>query len=618
MVVTFKGITRQMVGDWACAGIYKKDLSDSIGNFPSMDQVGENVIDYFEAPEEPGEYVIVLLSQWWQNGDFDDLLITSLAFTVGMSDTTVKQPDPIDSVAVPGSPGNEWIKLKRNVFKHGENVDFYVEGVTPQMLANRAWIGLYEKGAAHGDWYEDSRTYLRSDVDEHYHWFTLYYIEKGDFEIRLFGNDSEDYDKSFITAVSFSVGPDNLTYGNQWIKMEKDNFDPNESMMVAIFGVTQQMLDDWACIYFAKKGQPEWSLSGCPCVNEVGVSMIEYMNAPVEPGEYEIVLLSQWWQNGSFEELFITSVSFTVGRVAKAGNISLDKNAYIAMEPIIVTYSGITDQMVNAKAFVRIHDENGNTSYGAGYIKTVGSGVIEMYAPNENGKFEMRLYSVDDGNWNGTDEYLVMSEPFTVSGAVGSDWAQGEIGKANEYGLIPDCLRGIDLTARITRAEFAAVSVKVYEALSGETAAPAAVNPFTDTDDEETLKAYNVGITVGKSTDGKQFMPNDFLSRQEAATMLTRVVKKVTLEGWTMTTDSQFTLPYDKPAPFADDARIADWARDSVYFMAANKIILGFEDGTFRPTENPAVSEAITYGRATREQALLIAVRMVENLKEEP
>ena len=97
--------------------------------------------------------------------------------------------------------------------------------------------------------------------------------------------------------------------------------------------------------------------------------------------------------------------------------------------------------------------------------------------------------------------------------------------------------------------------------------------------------------------------------------MLTRVFKKVSLAGWTLATDSQFTLPYEKPALFADDADISDWAKDSVYFMAANGIINGVGNNKFAPKNVTSADEANGYANATREQALIIAVRMVENLK---
>lgn len=194
-----------------------------------------------------------------------------------------------------------------------------------------------------------------------------------------------------------------------------------------------------------------------------------------------------------------------------------------------------------------------------------------------------------------------------------SSWAEDLMSKAYGFDLIPDCLMGKNLTEGITRAEFAAVSVKVYEALSGTKTVPIAVNPFTDTNDPEVLKAYNVGITAGVSKD--KFAPNTLLNREQAATMLTRVYKKVSMPGWTLASDGQFTLDYTKPTLFSDDEKISSWAKDSVYFMAANGIINGTGNNLFSPRATTPAEEAMNYATAAREQALAMAVRMVENLK---
>ena len=226
-------------------------------------------------------------------------------------------------------------------------------------------------------------------------------------------------------------------------------------------------------------------------------------------------------------------------------------------------------------------------------------------------RFEMRDY--DDNK-----VYSDWTDVFTIGKEVdkeefeASDWAKEELARADELGLIPDCLEGEDLTQDITRAEFAAVAVKVYEALSGTAAIPIVNNPFTDCNDVEVLKAYNIGAVNG--TSATTYDPDALLNREQAATMLTRVFKKVTLAGWTLPTDSQFTLPYTKPAAFADDKDISDWAKDSVYFMAANGIINGVGNNKFAPKNVTTEEQATGYANATREQALLIAVRMVENL----
>ncbi|MBQ3077769.1 MAG: S-layer homology domain-containing protein, partial [Clostridia bacterium] len=156
--------------------------------------------------------------------------------------------------------------------------------------------------------------------------------------------------------------------------------------------------------------------------------------------------------------------------------------------------------------------------------------------------------------WPGADIDAVAGLNAKVP-ASGSEWANEELAKADAMGLIPDVLQGADLTAPITRAEFAAVSVKVYEALANGEALPAVSNPFVDTSDLEVLKAYNTGITAGVSD--TEFAPDALLNREQCATMLTRVFKRVTLPGWTLQTDAQFTLPFDQPAPFADDADIS-------------------------------------------------------------
>ena len=215
----------------------------------------------------------------------------------------------------------------------------------------------------------------------------------------------------------------------------------------------------------------------------------------------------------------------------------------------------------------------------------------------------------------GTDDdrhIITLNDGFVFETGEASEWAKDELARADELGLIPDCLDGADLTADITRAEFAAVAVKVYEALSGTAAIPAVNNPFTDCNDVEVLKAYNIGAVNG--TSATTYDPDALLNREQAATMLTRVFKKISLVGWTLQTDGQFTLPYTKPAAFADDKDISAWAKDSVYFMAANGIINGVGNNKFAPKNVTTEEQATGYANATREQALLIAVRMVENL----
>lgn len=194
-----------------------------------------------------------------------------------------------------------------------------------------------------------------------------------------------------------------------------------------------------------------------------------------------------------------------------------------------------------------------------------------------------------------------------------SQWATEELKKADVLGLIPDSLKGADLTKPINRKEFAAVCVKVFENLAATKAIPSITNPFKDTTDLEVLKAYNAGITAGTATD--EFSPDTLLNREQAATMLTRVFKRVAIPGWTLKSDSSYNLNYIMPPKFADDDIISDWAKPSVYFMVNNNIVSGVGNNKFAPKATTTAEQAKGYASATREQALVIAVRMVENLK---
>jgi hypothetical protein len=65
---------------------------------------------------------------------------------------------------------------------------------------------------------------------------------------------------------------------------------------------------------------------------------------------------------------------------------------------------------------------------------------------------------------------------------------------------------------------------------------------------------------------------------------------------------------------FDDDKYISNWAKESVYFMAAKGIILGIGNNLFAPRAVTDVQEAAGYALTTREQAIIMALRMVENM----
>lgn len=192
-----------------------------------------------------------------------------------------------------------------------------------------------------------------------------------------------------------------------------------------------------------------------------------------------------------------------------------------------------------------------------------------------------------------------------------SDWAYEWMDKADKLGIIPEILINADMTKGITRREFSALAVELYEKLSGKAAMADGNSPFSDTQDLFAIKAYRLGIVSGVGNG--LFVPDAILTREQASVMLTRVYKAVYWEGWTFEEDETYTnhsLDIDGAAKFGDDNLISSWAKESVYFMAKNNIINGIGSNMFGPSYKSGEKES--YGRASREQAFKIAVAMIE------
>ena len=180
------------------------------------------------------------------------------------------------------------------------------------------------------------------------------------------------------------------------------------------------------------------------------------------------------------------------------------------------------------------------------------------------------------------------TQPTTPSYQV-SDWAKEQVNRAAEIGLVPDGF-GNDYRVNITRAQFAATAVKLYEAMSGKTGATGE-SSFTDTADPVILQAADLGFVSGVG--GGRFSPDALVTREQAAVMLSSVYTKLGGE-----------IPAVEATAFADDGDVAGWARNAVAFMSGREIVTGVGNNRFSPK-----------GSASIEQALLISLKMFETLK---
>ena len=187
--------------------------------------------------------------------------------------------------------------------------------------------------------------------------------------------------------------------------------------------------------------------------------------------------------------------------------------------------------------------------------------------------------AIRDGGTSSVDPEPAGDEP--------SSWAQAEVERAVEAGIVPENLRGA-YTQAATRAEFCALAVGLYETVTGEEITERA--EFTDTTDVNVQKMAGLGIVNGMG-EGR-FEPDSPLTREQAAALLSRLADSI-------------GKPLAASAPsFADNGSISGWAKDAVGQMQASGVMGGVGSNTFDPS-----------GTYTREQSMITMLRMYEIVK---
>ena len=172
-----------------------------------------------------------------------------------------------------------------------------------------------------------------------------------------------------------------------------------------------------------------------------------------------------------------------------------------------------------------------------------------------------------------------------------SDWAEEYVEYAYSIGLI-DVKQQYEFKGPITRLDFcemAYVAVKKHMGIDDtDIELP---SPFTDVNSQPVTVLNFAGIINGKSK--TEFAPNDYLTREEAATI---IVRTVDFAGGVNETKTYFE--------FADKSKISDWASSSVQRVCNMGIMIGVGDNKFAPQE--------VY---STEQAIITLVRAFQKLK---
>ncbi len=174
-----------------------------------------------------------------------------------------------------------------------------------------------------------------------------------------------------------------------------------------------------------------------------------------------------------------------------------------------------------------------------------------------------------------------------------SSWADEYITEAENYGIIPESIENGNLTEGITREQFCELAYLTIDNLAKNNGIKITYTSkearFYDTDNEAVNKLKKMDIISGKTS--TKFDPDALITREEAASILQRMVKYVGL------------TTFKNSDGFKDRNSISSWARESVDVVCGMNIMSGMGNGNFEPKES-----------YTKEQAVSTMIRLINNM----
>lgn len=485
------------------------------------------------------------------------------------------------------------VTTDKTAYTINEEMKITVKGVTEAMYDVNAFVSVTKQKARPEDYghYEFAEELYETDGV----WTFNAPDEVGDYEVRFYDMD-DDYKNSLIVRVPIKIAY--ITDQVINIKTDKEAYTPKEEIKISLSGYTEAMETSAAFVSITKKNARADDYGHYEFVKELyKTDGVWTTNVPDEVGDYEIRFYAA---DKDYENTLVKTLPLRVTYSTATTSVLPDRSSVYPGDSVKIMVSGVTEAQKQAGAFVSITNKNsrpedyGSYKYVIDLDQTLGVWTTE--APYETGEYEIRLYAKD---YNYTEEAIIARAPLfvstdaaqqtgnqPVSGSVSpgqngvSDWAVLEINNAITDGLVTDKVT-VDFQRAITREEFCELVIKLYESMTGKTAGAAPAGTFSDTNNEQVLKAYNLGIVAGVGEG--MFAPGNQVSRQEIATMLLRAIR-VALPA--------IDTSVSNPPQFIDGHEIDAWALEGVNYFASKEIIKG-ADGAFLPKANCTCEAAI-------------------------
>ena len=293
-------------------------------------------------------------------------------------------------------------------------------------------------------------------------------------------------------------------------------------------------------------------------------------------------------------------------------------NPYIEDVPVWPDASTVASQYATAKSYV---SQMNLPDWALAFLPVEMGGTETARTVGDVFNFESATLK---SNWNDGSNQTVTETPVTepetpvvdtdATSVTYSNWAAEDIINAISMGYLDDDpdvfgyqpavtdLLGSDYTKAITRGQFAALAVRYYETLMGDITGEDYTIPVNSGDDvfadstgnEAIAKAYNLGIVGGynsaDSRSGVSVGPDDPITREQAATMLTRLMEQL-IEAFDSVGRTGWSVWYADSLPFTDE--IADWAYDGVRAVYGVGAMTGTSGTTFSASDPYTIEQSI-------------------------
>ncbi|MBS5151073.1 MAG: M15 family metallopeptidase [Butyricicoccus pullicaecorum] len=200
-----------------------------------------------------------------------------------------------------------------------------------------------------------------------------------------------------------------------------------------------------------------------------------------------------------------------------------------------------------------------------------------------------------------------LSPAYALTGI--SPWAKSDVLAAGTAGLAPDKFASLDARTPISRAEFCAVALNLYEA-ERKTKVPRTKKVyFKDCKDPYVNTAYEMKLVSGR--DQNHFAPNEPVSRQDLCVILENVRTRCEADKPKITVSAK---------SFPDGKDLRPYAVSATEIMLSSGIIRGVEVTQSHDPERAGQTLTLLdpLGTATREQSLIMANRFLECFDAKP